>query len=245
MKRICYGLAIPGLLASSVIFVHLSAKTVFVRILRGTKHLTSNSWQHWTFWLGLIVINTALAFVLAEGELMTFPLVRPDLRGREPGEEAGSEEDRWLTIRHPAVWRSASPDRLAAQYLPLHVSPILTIGACNHGCRLHMVGESFPRNDANGSSSFPAGCYVWLIWRNNRDVNWEMTVAWSLFIVVLGTFLQVAGSVVRCFPLASSSLISVSYQTSGRSTADWGVTRALVQRVLPLWHRAGDDSQSE
>lgn len=74
MKRICYGLAIPGLLASSVIFVHLSAKTVFVRILRGTKHLTSNSWQHWMFWVGLIVINSALAFVLAEGELLTFTL---------------------------------------------------------------------------------------------------------------------------------------------------------------------------
>jgi hypothetical protein len=68
MKRICYGIAIPGLLASSVIFVHLSAKTVFVRVLRNTEHLTSNSWQHWTFWLGLIVVNAALAFVLAEGE---------------------------------------------------------------------------------------------------------------------------------------------------------------------------------
>ena len=107
MKRVCYGLAIPGLLASSVIFVHLSAKTVFVRVLRNTRHLTSNSWQHWTFWLGLVVVNTALAFVLAEGEYCVLVTV-------------GTA--RLTSKRHPRLWRSPRAHRLPAEHLPVNVS---------------------------------------------------------------------------------------------------------------------------
>jgi hypothetical protein len=56
------------------------------------------------------------------------------------------------------------------------------------------------------SSSFPAACYIWLIWRNNRDMNWKMTVAWSIFIVILGTFLQIAGSVVSFTSIAARAV---------------------------------------
>lgn len=65
MKRVCYGLAIPGLLASCIIFAHLAAKTVFVPLLRKSRHLTANTWQHWSIWLSLVAGNTVLAFILA------------------------------------------------------------------------------------------------------------------------------------------------------------------------------------
>jgi hypothetical protein len=66
MKRVCYGLAIPGLLVTCVLFTHLAAKAVFVRFMRHSKHLTSNSWQHWSSWLGCVTVNTALSFLIAE-----------------------------------------------------------------------------------------------------------------------------------------------------------------------------------
>jgi hypothetical protein len=61
MKKICYGIAFPGLLASLTIFNHISAKHLFVRILSGSKHLTTNTWTHWITWLsctfGCVVVS--------------------------------------------------------------------------------------------------------------------------------------------------------------------------------------------
>ncbi|TXT07526.1 hypothetical protein VHUM_03246 [Vanrija humicola] len=65
MKKICYGLAFPGLLASLTIFNHISAKHVFVRILSGSKHLTANTWQHWATWLSCTGGSVILAYIIA------------------------------------------------------------------------------------------------------------------------------------------------------------------------------------
>jgi hypothetical protein len=51
IKIISYGLAIPGLIAGAMICIHVAGKSIFVRLLRGSPHLTSNTWQHWTVWL--------------------------------------------------------------------------------------------------------------------------------------------------------------------------------------------------
>ena len=55
IKVIAYGVAIPGMIASAMICVHVAAKSVFVRILRNTHHLTSNTKTHWAVWLGCTV----------------------------------------------------------------------------------------------------------------------------------------------------------------------------------------------
>lgn len=52
IKVVSYGIAIPGLIAGAMICVHVAGKSLFVRILRGSKHLTANTWQHWAVWLG-------------------------------------------------------------------------------------------------------------------------------------------------------------------------------------------------
>ncbi|KAL1411741.1 hypothetical protein Q8F55_002707 [Vanrija albida] len=65
MKKICYGLAFPGLLASLTIFNHISAKHLFVRILSGSRHLTANSWTHWCTWLGCTAGSVIVAYVIA------------------------------------------------------------------------------------------------------------------------------------------------------------------------------------
>ncbi|ORY38062.1 transmembrane amino acid transporter protein-domain-containing protein [Leucosporidium creatinivorum] len=65
LKRICYGLALPGLLVSMTIYTHLSAKWVLVRLLRGTPHLTANSIRHWVTWEGCILGCVLVAYLFA------------------------------------------------------------------------------------------------------------------------------------------------------------------------------------
>lgn len=66
IKKVAYGIALPSLVVSAGIFNHSSAKTTFVRLLRDSEHLQSNTWQHWSLWLGLNVGFGFLAFLAAE-----------------------------------------------------------------------------------------------------------------------------------------------------------------------------------
>ena len=66
LKKVAYGVALPSLCVSAAIFNHTSAKYIFVRLLRDTKHLQSNSLIHWSTWITCNVTVGLLAFVLAE-----------------------------------------------------------------------------------------------------------------------------------------------------------------------------------
>ena len=65
MKRVCYGLALPGLLVSTVLYAHLPAKYLFVRILRGSEHLSKNTFKHWAVWLGSVTGCILFSYVVA------------------------------------------------------------------------------------------------------------------------------------------------------------------------------------
>lgn len=65
VKRIAYGIALPGLIVSGALYVHVAAKYLFVRILRNSRHLQSNSPTHWGTWLGCTTVLAAISFVLA------------------------------------------------------------------------------------------------------------------------------------------------------------------------------------
>ncbi|KAL4917392.1 transmembrane amino acid transporter protein-domain-containing protein [Aspergillus aurantiobrunneus] len=65
VKRISYGIALPGLIMSGSLFVHVAAKYVFVRILRNSRHLQSNTIVHWGTWLGCTISISVISFVLA------------------------------------------------------------------------------------------------------------------------------------------------------------------------------------
>ncbi|KAH8656574.1 transmembrane amino acid transporter protein-domain-containing protein [Tricladium varicosporioides] len=66
LKKIGYGIALPSLVVSAGIFNHTSAKYVFVRLLRNTEHLQSNSMIHWSTWIGCNAGIGILSFILAE-----------------------------------------------------------------------------------------------------------------------------------------------------------------------------------
>jgi hypothetical protein len=66
IKIVSYAVALPGLVASGMICVHVSGKSVFVRVLRGSKHLTANTWQHWTIWLASTFGTGLIGWVICE-----------------------------------------------------------------------------------------------------------------------------------------------------------------------------------
>jgi hypothetical protein len=68
VKKVAYGIALPGLFVSVTIYTHVGAKMLFVRILRGSEHLTSHSFTHWAVWLGTVAGCVTLSFILAMGE---------------------------------------------------------------------------------------------------------------------------------------------------------------------------------
>ncbi|KAI7184602.1 hypothetical protein KC316_g7249 [Hortaea werneckii] len=65
IKRISYGLALPGLCVTMTLVIHLPAKYVFIRMMRGTKHLASNTMIHWMSWLGCTALMTIVSYVVA------------------------------------------------------------------------------------------------------------------------------------------------------------------------------------
>lgn len=46
--------------------MHISGKSLFVRILRNTHHLTSNTKTHWAVWLSCTFGTGLLGFIIAE-----------------------------------------------------------------------------------------------------------------------------------------------------------------------------------
>lgn len=65
VKRVAYGIALPGLAISGCLYVHVAAKYMFVRILRNSRHLQANTVMHWGTWLGCTISMAAISFILA------------------------------------------------------------------------------------------------------------------------------------------------------------------------------------
>ncbi|ETN37111.1 uncharacterized protein HMPREF1541_08101 [Cyphellophora europaea CBS 101466] len=67
IKKVAYGVGLLGLLVTASLYTHVAAKYLFVRILRNSKHLQSNTVVHWGTWLGCTLSLSAVAFVIAGG----------------------------------------------------------------------------------------------------------------------------------------------------------------------------------
>lgn len=65
-KKISYGVALPGLIIGTGIYSHVAAKYLFVRVLRGSRHLQDNTPTHWCTWLGINILLGALSYIVAE-----------------------------------------------------------------------------------------------------------------------------------------------------------------------------------
>lgn len=66
IKIAAYAVALPGLIAVGMICVHVPAKSIFVRALRGTHHLTENTKTHWAVWMSCTISCGFVGWLLAE-----------------------------------------------------------------------------------------------------------------------------------------------------------------------------------
>ncbi|KAH6988408.1 transmembrane amino acid transporter protein-domain-containing protein, partial [Ilyonectria destructans] len=152
IKKVSYGVALPGLIVTTMLTCHLASKHVFVRILRGSRHLAANTFIHWSSWLGCTLVITVIAYIIASG-------------------------------------------------IPIFGGLVSLIGA------LLATSLSFQ----------PMGC-MWLYdnWssgKTDRSASWLFGVSWSIFVIILGSFLTVVGT------YASIVGIMDSYRVSGGSAA--------------------------
>ena len=66
VKMVAFGIGLIGLIVSGCLYLHISAKYVFVRILRNSRHLQANTFIHWATWLGCTIGLGFIAFILVE-----------------------------------------------------------------------------------------------------------------------------------------------------------------------------------
>ncbi|OJJ06517.1 hypothetical protein ASPVEDRAFT_327633 [Aspergillus versicolor CBS 583.65] len=133
IKKVSYGIALPGLVVSTIVVLHFAGKYIFVRILRGSRHLSANTPTHWITWLGCTFAVTISSYLIASG-------------------------------------------------IPIFSDLVSLIGA--------LLGTLMAIQ--------PMGC-MWLYdnWRSGKDqptVKWSLLVIWNVYIVVIGSFLMVAGT---------------------------------------------------
>ena len=67
LKRVSYGIALLGLLVTGALYIHVSAKYLFVRILRNSKHFQRNSLIHWGTWIACTSSLGIISFLIASG----------------------------------------------------------------------------------------------------------------------------------------------------------------------------------
>ncbi|KAF2399961.1 hypothetical protein EJ06DRAFT_477557 [Trichodelitschia bisporula] len=66
LRRIAYGLALPTIIIAGVIYGHVASKYIYVRMFRGTKHLSSRTWLAQGSWGGITLVLWVLAWVIAQ-----------------------------------------------------------------------------------------------------------------------------------------------------------------------------------
>ncbi|EOD48285.1 putative neutral amino acid protein [Neofusicoccum parvum UCRNP2] len=66
VKKVAYGIGLVGLIVSACLYLHVASKYVFVRVLRNSRHLQSNTLVHWGTWLGTVLCLGSLSFILAQ-----------------------------------------------------------------------------------------------------------------------------------------------------------------------------------
>jgi len=64
--KIAWGLAIPTIVVAGVIYGHIASKLIYVRIFRGTRHMSKRTWLATGTWLGITGTLWVIAWIIAE-----------------------------------------------------------------------------------------------------------------------------------------------------------------------------------
>ncbi|KAF9885005.1 hypothetical protein FE257_000828 [Aspergillus nanangensis] len=115
LKKVSYGVGLLGIIVTGCLYVHVSAKYIFVRILRGSVHLQSNTLIHWTTWLSCTIGLSIIAFVMAAAiPIFNYLLGLAGSLGFAP---IALILPPWLWIFDHGHWRSASLIKACVYYM--------------------------------------------------------------------------------------------------------------------------------
>ena len=64
--KVAWGMAIPTVIIAGVIYGHVAAKYIYVRIFRGTRHMNKRTWLAVGSWMGITLILWVVAWIIAE-----------------------------------------------------------------------------------------------------------------------------------------------------------------------------------
>jgi len=65
-KKVSFSFMIPTLIFLGVLYASVSARFVFFRAFKGSRHLSSNTVVGWSAWAGILAVTWILAFIIAE-----------------------------------------------------------------------------------------------------------------------------------------------------------------------------------
>lgn len=121
--------------------VHVSAKYVFVRILRNSVHLQSNTFVHWFTWLGLTIGLSAVAFIIAAAiPIFNYLLGLAGSLGFAP---IALILPPWLWLFDHGEWRTASTVKVLVYYMHcfwILIGVFMTIGG-TYGIIQSVIGD--------------------------------------------------------------------------------------------------------
>lgn len=125
---------------------------MFVRMLKGSRHLTANTITHWALWLGCTASVTIIAYIIASA-------------------------------------------------IPVFGDLVSLVGA--------LLGTPMCFQPMGGMWLYDN----WSKGKTDRTMRWKLMVGWSIFVIVAGFFLMVAGTY--------GSVVSIinSYQKNGGTSA--------------------------
>jgi hypothetical protein len=66
VKKVAYGIALPTILIAGVIYGHVASKYVYVRLFRGTKHMSRRTPLALGSWAAITLTFWVIAFIIAE-----------------------------------------------------------------------------------------------------------------------------------------------------------------------------------
>ncbi|KAJ3030171.1 hypothetical protein HDV00_009083 [Rhizophlyctis rosea] len=65
-KKVAFSFMIPTLIFLGVLYAVVTARFIFVRLFRGTRHLGNHTVVGWSAWAGILAATWVLAFIIAE-----------------------------------------------------------------------------------------------------------------------------------------------------------------------------------
>ena len=66
VKKVAYGIALPTIIIAGVIYCHVAAKYIYVRLFRGTKHMSKRTFLSYGSWAAITLTLWVIAWIIAE-----------------------------------------------------------------------------------------------------------------------------------------------------------------------------------